>query len=164
MGQLNVNTLRDTAMKLVASGKGLLAMDESTPTCDKRFAAAGIPRTVEAGRAYRELLVTTPGLSEAICGMILFDETIHQCGKDGTPFMTMLTGAGIIPGIKVDTGTKGLAGHPGERITEGLDGLRDRLRIYAQLGARFAKGRAVIARGPAIPSRGCVETNVHALA
>jgi fructose-bisphosphate aldolase class I len=164
VGQRNVNTLRDIARKLVASGKGLLAMDESNPTCAERFAAAGIPQTVEARRAYREMIVTTPGLNEAISGAILYDETIHQRGRDGTPIATMLTDAGIIPGIKVDTGAKDLAGHPGEKITEGLDGLRDRLTTYAHLGARFAKWRAVIALGSAIPSRGCIEANAHALA
>jgi fructose-bisphosphate aldolase, class I len=164
VGQRDVNTLRDTARKLVASGKGLLAMDESNPTCAKRFAAAGIPQTMEARRAYREMIVTTPGLGEAISGAILYDEAIHQRGNDGTPFVTMLTEAGINAGIKVDIGAKDLAGHPGEKITEGLDGLRDRLTTYAQLGARFAKWRAVIAVGSAIPSRGCIEGNAHALA
>jgi len=159
-----VNALHDTARQLVATGKGLLAMDESTPTCDRRFAAAGIPQTVEMRRAYRELIVTTPGLNEAISGAILYDETIHQCSKDGTPFVTTLTDAGIIPGIKVDAGAKDLAGHPGEKITEGLDGLRDRLAAYARVGARFAKWRAVIAVDSTLPSRGCIDANVHALA
>jgi fructose-bisphosphate aldolase class I len=117
----------DTARTLVAGDKGLLAMDESNPTCNRRFARLGIPQTVEARRAYRELIVTTPGLGECISGAILYDETIRQQKKDGTPFLKAITDAGIIPGIKVDTGAKDLAGHPGEKITEGLDGLRDRL-------------------------------------
>ena len=139
-------------------------MDESNPTCNKRFAKLGIPQTEEARRAYRELIVTTPGLGECISGAILYDETIRQQTKDGTPFVKVLTDAGIIPGIKVDTGAKDLAGHPGEKITEGLDGLRDRLKEYFQMGARFAKWRAVIAVGDGIPSRGCIEANAHALA
>jgi fructose-bisphosphate aldolase, class I len=147
----------DTARTLVASDKGLLAMDESNPTCNKRFAKLGIPQTVEARRAYRELIVTTPGLGESISGAILYDETIRQQKKDGTPFAKALTDAGIIPGIKVDTGAKEMAGHPGEKITEGLDGLRDRLAEYAQMGARFAKWRAVITLGHGLPSRGCLE-------
>ncbi len=159
-----MNALIDTARTLVASGKGLLAMDESNPTCNKRFAAAGIPQTEEARRAYRELIVTTPGLGEFISGAILYDETIRQRKKDGTSFVKVLADAGIIPGIKVDIGAKDLAGHPGEKITEGLDGLRDRLREYFQMGARFAKWRAVIALGDGIPSRGCIAANAHALA
>ena len=139
-------------------------MDESNPTCNKRFARLGIPQTEEARRAYRELIVTTPGLGECISGAILYDETIRQQKKDGTPFVKVITEAGIIPGIKVDTGAKDLAGHPGEKITEGLDGLRDRLSEYRQMGARFAKWRAVITIGEGIPSRGCIEANAHALA
>ena len=161
---MNTQLLIDTAKALVADDRGLLAMDESTPTCDKRFAKLGIPQTVEIRRAYRELIVTAPGLSESISGMILFDETIRQQKMDGTPFIKIITDAGIIPGIKVDTGAKALAGHPGEKITEGLDGLRDRLVEYSQMGARFAKWRAVIAIGDGIPSRGCIEGNAHALA
>ncbi|MDR3567473.1 MAG: fructose-bisphosphate aldolase class I [Syntrophobacteraceae bacterium] len=161
---MNAQKLIDTAKTLVAEGKGLLAMDESNPTCDKRFERLGIPQTVEARRAWRELIVTTPGLGESISGAILFDETIRQQKKDGTPFVTVLTDAGIIPGIKVDAGAKELAAHPGEKITEGLDGLRERLAQYSQMGARFAKWRAVIAPGDAIPSRGCIEANAHALA
>jgi fructose-bisphosphate aldolase class I len=159
-----MNALVATTRTLVASGKGLLAMDESNATCNKRFAAAGIPQTEEARRAYRELIVTTPALGEFISGAILYDETIRQRKKDGTSFVKVLTDAGIIPGIKVDIGTKDLAGHPGEKITEGLDGLRDRLREYFQMGARFAKWRAVIALGDGIPSRGCIAANAHALA
>jgi fructose-bisphosphate aldolase class I len=154
----------DTAKALVAGDKGLLAMDESNPTCNKRFAKLGIPQTVEARRAYREMIVTTPGLGECISGAILYNETIRQQKKDGTPFLKVLTDAGIIPGIKVDTGAKDLAAHPGEKITEGLDGLRDRLAEYFQMGARFAKWRAVIAIGDDIPSRSCIEANAHALA
>ena len=157
-------TLRDTATKLFADNKGLLAMDESTPTCNKRFAALGIPQTVEARRAYRELIVTTPGLGESIGGAILYDETIRQQKSDGTPFVQVLIDAGIIPGIKVDAGAKELAAHPGERVTEGLDGLRDRLAEYVRMGARFAKWRAVITIADGIPSWGCIHANAHALA
>ena len=149
---------------LIADYKGLLAMDESNPTCNKRFARLGIPQTEEARRAYRELILTTPGLGECISGVILYDETIRQQKKDGTPFLKVITDAGIIPGIKVDTGAKDMAGHPGEKITEGLDGIRDRLAEYFQMGARFAKWRAVITVGDGIPSRGCIEANAHALA
>jgi fructose-bisphosphate aldolase class I len=161
---MNTQELIDTARTLVAGDKGLLAMDESNPTCNKRFAKLGIPQTEEARRAYRELIVTTPGLGECISGAILYDETIRQQKKDGTPFVKAITDAGIIPGIKVDTGAKDMAGHPGEKITEGLDGLRDRLAEYSQMGARFAKWRAVIAVGDGIPSRGCIEANAQALA
>jgi fructose-bisphosphate aldolase class I len=161
---MNLQNLTDTAKALVADDKGLLAMDESNPTCNKRFAKLSILQTVEARRDYRELIVTTPGLGECISGVILYDETIRQTKKDGTPFVKILTGAGIIPGVKVDTGAKDLAGHPGEKITEGLDGLRDRLKEYFQMGARFAKWRAVIAIGDGIPSRSCIEANAHALA
>ena len=162
--QMNTQLLINTAKAMVADDKGLLAMDESNPTCNKRFAKLGIPQTVEARRDYRELIVTTPGLGECISGVILYDETIRQQKKDGTPFLKVLADAGIIPGIKVDTGAKDLAGHPGEKITEGLDGLRDRLKEYFQMGARFAKWRAVIAIGDGIPSRSCIEVNAHTLA
>ena len=156
--------LGDTAKALFAGDKGLLAMDESLPTCNKRFASLGIPQTVEARRAYRELIVTTPRLGECIGGAILFDETIRQQKRDGTPFVKVLIEAGIIPGIKVDAGAKELAGHPGEKVTEGLDGLRDRLAEYVRMGARFAKWRAVITIGDGIPSWGCIHANAHALA
>ena len=156
--------LSDTVAMLFADSKGLLAMDESNPTCNKRFASLGIPQTEEARRAYRELIVTTPGLSECIGGAILYDETIRQNTRDGAPFVQVLIEAGIIPGIKVDMGAKELAGHPGEKITEGLDGLRERLAEYSRLGARFAKWRAVIAIGEEIPSQGCIEANAQALA
>ncbi|MGA1997473.1 MAG: class I fructose-bisphosphate aldolase [Bryobacteraceae bacterium] len=161
---MNSQTLMNTARAMVADNKGLLAMDESFPTCNKRFAKLGIPQTEETRRAYRELIVTTPGLGESISGAILFDETIRQHKLDGTPFAKALADAGIIPGIKVDTGAKDLAAHPGEKITEGLDGLRDRLAEYSQMGARFAKWRAVITMGEGIPTRGCVEANGQALA
>ncbi len=161
---MNIQKLIDTAKALVAGDKGLLAMDESNPTCNKRFAQVGIPQTEEFRRAYRELIVTTPGLGAYISGAILFDETIHQQKKDGVPFVKALVDAGIIPGIKVDTGAEDMAAHPGEKITEGLDGLRDRLAEYAQMGARFAKWRAVIALDDHLPSRGCVEANAETLA
>ncbi len=161
---MNTQELMNTARMLVAHDKGLLAMDESNPTCNKRFAKLGIPQTEEARRAYRELIVTAPGLGECISGAILYDETIRQKKKDGTPFVKVINGAGIIPGIKVDTGAKDMAGHSAEKITEGLDGLRDRLNEYFKMGARFAKWRAVIAIGNAIPSRACIEANAQALA
>jgi fructose-bisphosphate aldolase class I len=161
---MRTQELIDTAKTLGANDQGLLAMDESNPTCNKRFAKLGIPQTEEARRAYRELIVTTPGLGECISGAILCDETIRQQKKDGTSFVKTLNDAGIIPGIKVDAGATDMAGHPGEKITEGLDGLRDRLKEYFQLGGRFAKWRAVIAIGDGIPSRGCIEANAHALA
>jgi fructose-bisphosphate aldolase class I len=161
---VNQQLLVDTAKVLIADGKGLLAMDESNGTCDKRFARLGIPQTEGARRAYRELIVTTSGLGEYISGVILYDETIRQQKRDGTPFLKIITAAGILAGIKVDTGAKELAGRPGEKITEGLDGLRSRLTEYSQMGARFAKWRAVIAVGVGIPSQGCTEANAHALA
>jgi fructose-bisphosphate aldolase class I len=162
--KMNTQDLIATAKALVANDKGLLAMDESNPTCNKRFAALGIPQTEEARRAYRELIVTTKGLGESISGAILYDETIRQKRKDGAPFIKIIVDAGIIPGIKVDKGAKEMAGHPGEKITEGLDGLRERLAEYFGMGARFAKWRAVIAIGGKIPSRGCIEANAQALA
>ena len=161
---MNPRELIDTARALLAGDKGLLAMDESNATCNKRFAALGIPQTEEARRAYRELIVTTPGLGESISGVILYDETIRQRKKDGTPFVKAIVDAAIIPGIKVDTGAKDMAGHPGEKITEGLVGLRDRLAEYSRMGARFAKWRAVIAVSDRLPSRGCLEANAQALA
>ena len=161
---MNIQALSEIARALVAQDKGLLAMDESMPTCDKRFAKLGLPQTVAARRAYRELIVTTPGLGESISGAILFDETIRQQTRDGTPFVKVLAAAGIIPGIKVDAGAKDLAAHPGEKVTEGLDGLRERLAEYFQLGARFAKWRAVITIGDGLPSRSGLEANAHALA
>jgi fructose-bisphosphate aldolase class I len=156
--------LTDTPRALVAGDKGLRAMDESNPTGNKRFARLRIPQTEEARRACRELIVTTPGLGGCISGAILYDETIRQQKKDGPPFVKAIIGAEIIPGIKVDAGAKDMAGHPGEKITEGLDGLRVRLKEYSQMGALFAKWRAVIAVGDGISSRGCIEVNAHALA
>jgi fructose-bisphosphate aldolase class I len=161
---MNVQEMIETANALVGGDKGLLAIDESNGTCNKRFARAGIPQTEEARRAYRDVIVTTRDLGACISGAILYDETIRQKTLDGTPFVKVLADAGIIPGIKVDLGAKRLAGHPGERITEGLDGLRARLQKYVQMGARFAKWRAVIAVGRALPSRGCIEANAQALA
>ena len=161
---MNLKEIIITAKSLVADGKGLLAIDESNPTCNKRFAAAGIPQTEEFRRSYREMIITTPGLGQCISGLILYDATIRQKKKDGTLFIKAITDLGIIPGIKVDAGAKDMAGHPGEKITEGLVGLRDRLREYFQMGARFAKWRAVITIGKGIPSRGCIEANAHALA
>jgi len=161
---MNIQEIIDTAKVLVANDKGLLAMDESNPTCNKRFAALGIPQAEEYRRSYRELIVTTPGLAESISGAILYDETIRQHLKDGKSFIKALTDKEIIPGIKVDIGAKDMAGHLGEKITEGLDGLRIRLQEYAQMGLRFAKWRAVIAIGDNIPSHGCIEANAHALA
>jgi fructose-bisphosphate aldolase class I len=139
-------------------------MDESNATCNIRFAQYGIPQTEASRRSYRDLILTTPGLSECISGVILYDETMHQSTKDGTPFMHVIRDAGMIPGIKVDTGTIALAGHPREHVTEGLDGLRTRLKEYVALGARFAKWRAVFAIGGDTPSRGCIEANALTLA
>lgn len=161
---MNAPQLMDTAAALMADDKGLLAMDESNPTCNKRFAKLGIPQTAEARRAYRELIVTAPNLSESISGAILYDETVRQHLENGTPFIKALVEVGIIPGIKVDAGAENMAAHPGEKVTAGLDGLRERLGEYADLGARFAKWRAVIAIGDGIPSRGCIEANAHELA
>lgn len=156
--------LINTVERILAADKGLLAMDESIETCNKRFAALGIPQTVEARRSFREWIVTTPGLNESISGAILFDETIRQQTKDGIPFTDVLDKAGIIPGIKVDLGAKNMAGFPNEKITEGLDGLHNRLEEYTKLGARFAKWRAVITIGDGIPADACINANVHALA
>jgi len=149
---------------MVAEGKGLLAMDESTPTCSKRFEKVGILQTEETRRSYRELIVATPGLGEFISGVILYDETIRQSRKDGTPFVKVITEAGIIPGIKLDNGAQDMAAHPGEKISEGLVRLHNRLAEYFQMGARFAKYRAVITIADGIPSRGCIEANAHASA
>jgi fructose-bisphosphate aldolase class I len=138
---MNAQDLMNTARTLVAGDKGVLAMDESNPTCNKRFAQLGIPQTVETRRAWRELIVTTPRLGECISGVILYDETIRQQKKDGIPFVEAITAAGITPGIKVDIGAKDIAGHPGEKVTEGLDGLRDRLADYFRMGARCEVAR-----------------------
>jgi fructose-bisphosphate aldolase class I len=149
---------------LVASGKGLLAMDESNSTCNRRFAELDIPQTVELRRAWRELLVTAPGLGDSISGAILYDETIRQSDRHGRRFVDLLTDAGIIPGIKVDLGAKPLALHPDEKVTEGLDGLRERLADYLGLGARFAKWRAVIGLDGDQPSTASIRANTQALA
>jgi fructose-bisphosphate aldolase class I len=161
---MNTQKLIDTARAMVADNKGLLAMDESFPTCNKRFAKLGIPETAVMRCDYREMLVTTKGLNKSISGAILFDETVHQQMKDGTSFIQSLTDNGIIPGIKVDGGTVDMAGHPGEKITEGLDNLRDRLREYAGMGLQFAKWRAVITIGKDTPTRACNEANAQTLA
>ena len=156
--------LSHTATALLAGSKGLLAMDESNGTCNKRFAALGIPQTEEFRRDWRELIVTTSGLGKYISGAILYDETIHQRRKNGTLIISSIINEGIIPGIKVDTGANAMAGFPGEKITEGLDGLRDRLNEYYRMGARFAKWRAVIAISEGIPTMACIDANAHALA
>jgi len=156
--------LEQTARALVAPGKGILAADESGGTIEKRFKAIGVESTEATRLAYREMLFTTPGLNEFISGVILFDETLRQKGADGTPIVEVLKRQGIIPGIKVDKGAKALAGFPGDKITEGLDGLRERLAEYAKLGAQFTKWRAVITVGLNIPTRTCLEANAHALA
>jgi fructose-bisphosphate aldolase, class I len=161
---MNERQLIDTANALMADHKGLLAMDESTGTCDKRFAEQGIPKTEDMRRRWRDLIVTTPGLGDSISGAILFDETIRQKTLAGVPFAAALRDAGIIPGIKVDAGAKPLAFHPDEMVTEGLDGLRQRLEEYATMGARFAKWRAVITIGAGIPTATCIDVNAHALA
>lgn len=161
---MNSQQLVSTAQALVAPGKGILALDESTPTCGKRFAAEGIDNTDTNRRDYREMLLTAPGLGEYVSGAILYDETLRMQGRDGTLFPEFMHRHGILPGIKVDTGAKNLAGHPGEMVTEGLDGLRERLAEYYRLGARFCKWRAVITIGPALPSPACIDANTHALA
>ncbi|MBS0211950.1 MAG: fructose-bisphosphate aldolase class I [Proteobacteria bacterium] len=161
---MSIDQLAETAQAMVAAGKGIIAIDESTNTIKKRFDAVGVENTEEHRRAYRQMLLTTPGLGEHISGAILYDETLRQKTADGVPFATVMAKAGIIPGIKVDKGPVALAGFPGDVVTEGLDGLRDRLREYAQLGARFAKWRAVISIGEEIPSGTCIEANSHALA
>jgi fructose-bisphosphate aldolase, class I len=152
-----------TSRLLVAPGKGILAADESTGTIEKRFAAVGVESTAESRRAYRNLLFTTPGIEAHVSGVILFDETIRQAADDGTTFAELLSSRGIIPGIKVDRGAKALAGAPGEKVTEGLDGLRERLAEYRELGARFTKWRAVIGIGPGIPTDYAIGANAHAL-
>ena len=161
---MNRETLSATAHAMVAPGKGILAMDESHPTCKKRFDALSIEFTEENRRAYRDMLVTAAGLGDHVGGAILFDETLRQKLLDGTPFPEHLNSIGIVPGIKVDKGAKDLAGHPSEKVTEGLDGLRERLAEYVELGARFAKWRAVITIGEGLPSEACLEANAHGLA
>lgn len=156
--------LVEIAQAMVAPGKGILAIDESTGTIKKRFDGVGIEST-EANRLdYRSTMLTTPGLGQFISGAILYDETIRQKMPDGTPLVKLMEQAGILPGIKVDTGAKDMAGFEGEKITEGLDGLRERLAEYVELGAKFCKWRAVITIGDDIPSRACIDANAHALA
>jgi len=161
---VNTQALEATAKMMVANGKGLIAIDESTTTCNKRFDKWEIPQTAETRRKYRELIVSTPGLGESISGAILYDKTIRQQKNDGTPFAKALVDVEIIPGIKVDTEAEKMAACPGEKITEGLAGLRACLTEYAQMGARLAKWRAVIAIGDGLPSEGCIEANAHVLA
>jgi len=161
---MNNNVLKQTIAELFSNHKGLLAMDESISTCNKRFAAVQIPETVEMRRKYRELIVTTKGLNEGIGGAILFDETLRQNTKEGIPMAEALKRNGIIPGIKVDKHAKPMAGFTGEKITEGLDGLRERLEEYKTFGMRFAKWRAVISIGENIPTLECIEANATALA
>ena len=155
--------MESTARMLVADGKGILAADETVSTLTKRFDALGIPSTEQSRRTYREMLFTAPGAAAFISGVIMHDETIRQKSSDGTPLTRVLGNLGVLPGIKVDTGAKPLAGSPGETVTEGLDGLRDRLAEYRGMGARFAKWRAVIRIGDALPSPACVIANAHAL-
>jgi fructose-bisphosphate aldolase class I len=159
-----MDELESTARALVAPGKGILAADESGGTIAKRFATIDVEPTEESRRAYRELLFTAAGAEEAISGVILYDETLRQSTRDGVPFPKLLAEKGVIPGIKVDLGAKPLANAPGETITEGLDGLRERLAEYRELGARFAKWRATYSIADTLPSQYCVWTNAHALA
>jgi fructose-bisphosphate aldolase class I len=161
---MDVQELNAIARSIVAEHKGVLAADESTGTIEKRFDSIGVESTEETRRAYRNLLFTTPGFEEYVGGVILYDETIRQSSDDGTPFAELLTTKGVVPGIKVDTGAQDLAGHPGEKVTEGLDGLRGRFAEYHELGARFSKWRAVITIGDGIPTDACLHVNAHALA
>lgn len=161
---MSSNQLVEVAQAMVAEGKGILAIDESTGTIAKRLTSVNLESNEHNRRAYRDMLLTTPGLGQHISGAILYDETIRQAALDGTPFTEVMTAAGVMPGIKVDAGAHPLAGHPGELVTEGLDGLRGRLKEYASLGAKFAKWRAVITIGDSIPTSACVEANGHALA
>jgi fructose-bisphosphate aldolase, class I len=160
---MDKTNMKNIARALVAPGKGILAADESLPTIEKRFKSIGVPSTEENRRAYRDLLFTTPELGNYISGAILFDETLRRSDSRGNPFPETLRKQAIIPGIKVDKGTKALAGFPGDKITEGLDGLRNRFAEYAKLGAQFSKWRAVITIGPDIPSSTCIESNAEAL-
>jgi fructose-bisphosphate aldolase class I len=160
---MDARLMTETARAMVARGKGLLAADESAGTCKKRFDSVGVECNEENRRAYRELLFTTPGLSEYVSGVILFDETIRQETKDGVNFAGYLEKNGIVPGIKVDAGAHDMALHPGEKVTEGLDGLAKRMQEYFAMGARFAKWRAVITIGEGLPSMACIEANAHAL-
>ena len=155
--------LAETAQAIVAPGKGILAADESSPTIKKRFDTINVESTEENRRSYRELLFTTDGMNEFIGGVILFDETLRQSDTDGTPLAKVLANAGVVPGIKVDKGAKALANGDGEKVTEGLDGLRERLKEYYDLGARFTKWRAGITIGNGIPSDYCIKANAWAL-
>ena len=161
---MNVSDLEAVAHALVPEGKGILAADESTGTIKRRLASVNVESTEESRRAYREMLFTTPGMEKFVSGVILYDETIRQKAQGGRPLREVLSQKAVMPGIKVDTGAKHLAGFPGEQVTEGLDGLRERLAEYVSLGARFAKWRAVINIGPGIPTRFCLLANAHALA
>jgi fructose-bisphosphate aldolase class I len=161
---MGAHELHETASAIVADHKGILAADESTGTIKKRLDSIGVESTEENRRFYRQLLFTAPGMEDSIGGVIMYDETIRQAADDGTPFAESLASKGVIPGIKVDTGAHDLAGFPGEKVTEGLDGLRGRLEEYRELGARFAKWRAVITIGDAIPTGACIHANAHALA
>ena len=161
---MTADELAATARALVAPGKGILAADESSGTIAKRFRSIQVESTTEQRRAYRELLFRTEGAAEFISGVILYDETLRQQAADGTPMAEVLSGQGIICGIKVDAGTTGLAGFPGEKVTEGLDGLAGRLATYRDLGARFTKWRAVITIGEHLPTSGCIRANAEALA
>src|SRR5688572_11625354 len=159
-----IQDLETTAREIVVPGKGILAADESDGTIKKRFDSIDVESTEENRRAYRDMLFTTPGIEDHISGVILFDETIRQSSADGTPFPRLLEAKGVIPGIKVDKGAKPLSLAEGETVTEGLDGLRDRLTEYRDLGARFAKWRATYSIGEDLPSEYCVWVNAHALA
>ncbi|MCZ6597878.1 MAG: fructose-bisphosphate aldolase class I [Planctomycetota bacterium] len=164
MSTTSTTEIRTNAAAMVAPGKGLLAADESTGTIEKRLAQIDVEASEENRRAYRDLLFTTDGAEEHISGVILFDETLRQSSADGTPFPKLLATKGILPGIKVDKGAKDLAGCPGEKVTEGLDGLRERFAEYYELGARFAKWRAVIDIADGLPTDFCLQANAHALA
>jgi fructose-bisphosphate aldolase, class I len=161
---MNRARLEETAQAMVAEGRGILAADESNATMTKRLEAVGVESTAESRRLFRGLMFTAEGAADYISGVIMYDETIRQTTAGGTPFPEFLTQEGILPGIKVDTGAKPLAGFPQETVTEGLDGLRDRLRDYRELGGRFAKWRAVLRIDSGLPTRGCLEANAHALA
>ena len=158
------DAMHATARELVGPGKGILAADESTGTIGKRFDSIDVENTEPNRRAYRQMLFTTPGFGEHLSGVILYDETIRQSADDGRSFVDVLAAAGSIPGIKVDTGAKPLAGFPGETVTEGLDGLRERMAEYRELGARFAKWRAPMAVGGGLPTDFAILANMHAMA
>ncbi|PIR84072.1 fructose-bisphosphate aldolase class I [Candidatus Kaiserbacteria bacterium CG10_big_fil_rev_8_21_14_0_10_51_14] len=162
---MNAETLKKTAQQMVASGKGILAADESSGTIEKRFTKINLPSTEDNRRAYREMIITTPGLGEHISGIILYDETIRQSAANGTPFVKILQSSGVLPGIKVDQGTKDMDGSPNEKVTKGLDGLPERLKEYAAMGAKFAKWRAVITiEGEALPTDANIRQNAKDLA